>query len=160
MIGKAKEFIEGSNALASTELTGEIGIGGEERERGRWCRMALCSEDGCISRPFYTEVGSSLSIQIHGFEMAESWIWRKVLFPPASLLQFCSASQGVAVTGRPRRVEESTCSRCGAGWRTRLGAGRARDNRGWWLTRKIYWQGISLSIRGLICHWQGPAVWR
>ena len=88
----------------------ETGRGGEERrerEREREMlpdggRMESALLDGCFSRPFADRL---LTIQIRGFEMAESRIWKKLKRPATSLAALAPASQGVPFSGRSLPVE-------------------------------------------------------
>ena len=82
-------------------------MGGEEREREMMpdgtlnplCWMAA------FPGPFILRAGRLLTIQIRGFEMAESRIWKKLKRAATSLAALAPASQGVPFSGRPLPVE-------------------------------------------------------
>ena len=104
---------------------------GERRERtddAGWHAGSRALRMAAFPDPFIPRVGSSLSIQIRGFEMAESRIWRnKVLFPPASWLPFARRAKEL-------RWPDALASTSGGERRSRSGAGRARGKRGLMMT--------------------------
>ena len=106
-----------------------------ERERERCCRMAVGWSPLCwmaaFPVPFILRVDRLLTIQIRGFEMADSRIWKKLKRPATSLAALAPASQGVPFSGRSLSVEwRGTPIWMWRGWRTGPGAGWARDKRG------------------------------
>ena len=82
-------------------------MGGEEREREMMpdgtlnplCWMAA------FPGPFIPRADRLLTIQIRGFEMAESQIWKKMLRPANSLPALAPSSQGIQFSGRPCPVD-------------------------------------------------------